>query len=114
MSELAQQLFESLKVFKEAVVQLAPGLKDLGPEVAAEIGRLNTQATMELASGLFNGNAFVPYGPGQYTPLRSYQTPRKESLQSRRIAFRYMGGKCSGMRGMRWTDLWNSRKRSTA
>jgi hypothetical protein len=23
---------------------------------------------MEMASALFNGSAFVPYGPGQYTP----------------------------------------------
>jgi hypothetical protein len=23
---------------------------------------------MELASAIFNGHAFVPYGPGQYTP----------------------------------------------
>ena len=23
---------------------------------------------MEFASALFNGHAFVPYGPGQYTP----------------------------------------------
>ena len=23
---------------------------------------------MELANALFNGNAFVPYGPGQYAP----------------------------------------------
>lgn len=23
---------------------------------------------MELANALFNGSAFVPYGPGQYTP----------------------------------------------
>lgn len=37
-------------------------------EIKAEVKRLNTQATMELASGLFNNNAFVPYGPGQYTP----------------------------------------------
>jgi hypothetical protein len=60
-----RQFFESLK---EAGETLAPGLKNLIPDVKAELSRLATQGTMELASGLFNGNAFVPYGPGQYTP----------------------------------------------
>jgi hypothetical protein len=32
------------------------------------LGRLGVQGQMEAASALFNGNAFVPYGPGQYTP----------------------------------------------
>jgi hypothetical protein len=68
MSETAKQLFESLKGVKEAVQAIAPGLKDLVPEAKAEMSRLNTQGTMELASALFGGNAFVPYGPGQYTP----------------------------------------------
>jgi hypothetical protein len=47
---------------------LAPGLKNVGPDMGAELSRLGTQGTMELASALFNGHAFVPYGPGQYTP----------------------------------------------
>jgi hypothetical protein len=37
-------------------------------DIGSEGKRLMTQGTMELASALFNGNAFVPYGPGQYTP----------------------------------------------
>jgi hypothetical protein len=68
MSELASQLFDSLKGVKEAVQAVAPGLKDLVPEAKAEMSRLGTQGAMELASALFNGNSFVPYGPGQYTP----------------------------------------------
>jgi len=60
-----RQFFETLK---EAGETLAPGLKNLIPDVKAELSRLATQGTMELASGLYNGNAFVPYGPGQYTP----------------------------------------------
>ncbi len=68
MSEIAKQLFESLSGVKEAVQAIAPGLKDLVPEAKAELSRLGTQGSMELASALFNGNGFVPYGPGQYTP----------------------------------------------
>ncbi len=45
-----------------------PGLKNLMPDMKAELSRLGTQGAMELASALFNGSSFVPYGPGQYTP----------------------------------------------
>jgi hypothetical protein len=65
MSELAKQLFTELK---HAAQSAAPGLKNFLPEVGAEFKRLNTQATMEIASALFGNGAFVPYGPGQYTP----------------------------------------------
>jgi hypothetical protein len=41
-------------------------LKDIPKEMGSEIHRLNVQASMELASSLFNGHAFVPYGPGQW------------------------------------------------
>lgn len=68
MSDTARQLFDSLKGVKEAVQAVAPGLKSLVPEAKAELSRLGTQGSMELASALFNGNGFVPYGPGQYTP----------------------------------------------
>lgn len=55
-------------VMKEAISEIATGMKDIVPEVTAELSRLNTQGTMELASALFGNGAFVPYGPGQYTP----------------------------------------------
>jgi hypothetical protein len=55
-------------VMKETLGALAPGLKDFGPEVSAEMSRLGTQGAMEMAQALFNGAAFTPYGPGQYTP----------------------------------------------
>jgi hypothetical protein len=51
MSENAKQLWETIK-----------------GDVKAEMSRLGTQGAMELASALFNGSGFVPYGPGQYTP----------------------------------------------
>jgi hypothetical protein len=68
MSETARLLFESLNGVKEAVQAIAPGLKDVVHETKAEASRLGTQGAMEMASALFGGNAFVPYGPGQYTP----------------------------------------------
>jgi hypothetical protein len=64
MWETAKQLFESLK---SVAFALAPGLKNLGADVKAEVERLGTQGSMEAASGLFTGHGFVPYGPGQYT-----------------------------------------------
>jgi hypothetical protein len=70
MSDLAKQLFDA-----------APGLKNFGPEVAAEFKRLGTQGAMELASALFNGHGFVPYGPGQYTPTPEH-APQMEHEQA--------------------------------
>ncbi|WP_254509531.1 hypothetical protein [Anatilimnocola floriformis] len=68
MQETAKQLFKGLGAVKEAALAIAPGLKDLGADVGAEVSRLGTQGSMEIANVLFNGQAFVPYGPGQYTP----------------------------------------------
>jgi hypothetical protein len=65
MADRAKQIFDSAK---EAAQCVAPGLKNLVPDLKAEFARLGTQGQMELASALFNGDAFVPYGPGQYTP----------------------------------------------
>ena len=56
------------EVMKEAITAIAPGLENFGPEVKAELSRLGTQGAMEMAQTLFNGAAFTPYGPGQYTP----------------------------------------------
>lgn len=78
MSETARILFDSMKGVKEAVQALAPGLKDVIPEGKAEISRLGTQGAMELASALFNGHGFVPYGPGQYTPSQNLPTQQQE------------------------------------
>jgi hypothetical protein len=59
---LAQQLFG-------VVVE---GVKEASQEIGVEMKRLGVQGTMELASALFNGSAFVPYGPGQYTPKQEH------------------------------------------
>ena len=76
MSETAKALFATLTAFKDGVMKLAPGLKDFGPEVMAELKRLGVQGSMEFTSGLWNGNAFVPYGPGQYT-----ESPEKQPAE---------------------------------
>ena len=52
---------------KGVVETILPGLslsKILG-DVGAELGRLGTQGSAELASALFNGTAYVAYGEGQ-------------------------------------------------
>lgn len=79
MSEVAKQLFDGLKaVVKDSVQAVAPGLKDLVPEAMAEVSRLGTQGSMEMASALLNGHAFVPYGPGQYTPEREEEQQHQQ------------------------------------
>lgn len=81
MSETAKQLFDSLKGVKEAVQAIAPGLQSLVPEAKAELSRLGTQGSMELASALFNGSGFVPYGPGQYTPSVQQTNEQERGLE---------------------------------
>jgi hypothetical protein len=81
MSKQTRKFFENLKqaeqpaeqtgtieAAREGLAAIFPGLKGFPTEVAAELKRLGVQDQMELASALFNGHAFVPYGPGQYTP----------------------------------------------
>jgi len=68
MSETAKKLFDGLKAMREAVVSAVPSLENIGSDVTSELKRMGTQGTMELASALFGNGAFVPYGPGQYTP----------------------------------------------
>jgi hypothetical protein len=57
-----------IEVMKEAISAIAPGLENAGSDMKAELSRLGTQGAMEMAQALFNGAAFTPYGPGQYTP----------------------------------------------
>ena len=67
------------EVMKETIDTLAPGLKNIGPEVGAELSRLGTQGAMEMAQALFNGAAFTPYGPGQYTPTPEMEKGGQEA-----------------------------------
>ncbi len=68
-----------MKFVEKLKEMVGEGLSNFGPQVSAELGRLGTQGSMELASGLFNGSAFVPYGPGQYTPTPEQAGPEKEA-----------------------------------
>ena len=64
-----------IEAIKEGIQAIAPGLSlsNILSDIGSELGRLGVQGQMEMASAIFNGNAFVPYGPGQYTP--SERTP---------------------------------------
>ena len=99
MANVPQDLFESakptgiLESIKESIQAVAPGLtlSNILSDVGAELGRLGVQGQMEMASALFNGNAFVPYGPGQYTPsepdhglpIEAMKQPDMQQEQSR-------------------------------
>src|SRR5436305_2103012 len=69
--ELSQKLFEgpqrstgTLGALKEALLTIAPGLKDAGREIGAELKQMGTHGAHELAAALFNGSAFVMYPRG--------------------------------------------------
>jgi len=63
---IAEQLFESLK--------------QIGPDIGAELGRLGRQGASEIAAALFHGNPYVQYGPNQITPGKEQQ-PEVEQQQ---------------------------------
>lgn len=77
MSETAKKLFQGLGAIKDGAQAV---LHDVAKQGIAEGSRLGTQGSMELASALFSGHGFVPYGPGQYTP-----SPTQEHQQDRGI-----------------------------
>jgi hypothetical protein len=81
MSEIAKRLFEGARAITETAIAIAPGLKNIGPDLVAEGKREGTQMAMELAGALFNGNAFVPYGPGQYTPSVEHEAHSQDQSQ---------------------------------
>ncbi len=58
----ARDFFE---VMKETVNAIAPGLKNIGPQVEAETERLIKLGAAEIAHALFGGSAFTLYGDGQ-------------------------------------------------
>jgi hypothetical protein len=59
------RFMEILKNVGETALALAPGLRNAPSEIGAEVKRLGVQGQMESASLIFQGHAFVPYGPGQ-------------------------------------------------
>jgi hypothetical protein len=61
------RFMEILKEVGETASQVLPGLSlsKMVDDVGAEVKRLGVQGQMEAASLIYNGHAFVPYGPGQ-------------------------------------------------
>jgi hypothetical protein len=51
--------------FMDIVKTVGEVLREPMVEFGQEMKRLGVQGQMELASAIFNGQAFVPYGPGQ-------------------------------------------------
>jgi hypothetical protein len=79
MSKIAEQLFEGLRNAKDAVHAIAPGLKDLVPEVGAEAKRQVELGASELAAALFKGDPFVMYGPSQRLAKREQDQPAHDT-----------------------------------
>ena len=75
MSKIAEMLFGGMAGLKEAALTVAPGLANVLPDVAAELGRQGTRGTMELASALFSGQAYVQYGPSNSIEATHEQAP---------------------------------------
>jgi hypothetical protein len=61
MSKATRQFFEGLKDM------VGNGIKNFIPDVVAELQRQGRHGSLEICQGLWNGNAFTPYGPGAYT-----------------------------------------------
>ena len=59
-----QQSMGAMGAVKEAFLAIAPGLKDFGADVKAELAYQVGAGAHELAAALFNGNAFVMYPRG--------------------------------------------------
>ncbi|SRR6266852_91025 len=90
MSKASRDFFEDIKqgketsllqIIKEGALAVAPGLGNILGDVKAELGRLGVQGQMELASAIFGNGAFVPYGPGQYTPSPEHGLPKEAAKQ---------------------------------
>ncbi|MBC7820634.1 MAG: hypothetical protein IAG10_27430 [Planctomycetaceae bacterium] len=78
MSDTAKKLFDGLRAMGQG---LQSNLLEGPAQGKAELSRLGTQGTMELASALFSGNGFVPYGPGQYTPAHEHQQEHDRGIE---------------------------------
>jgi hypothetical protein len=78
------QSMGAIEAVKEGIQAIAPGLSlaNILSDVGAELGRLGVQGQMEMASVLFNGSAFVPYGPGQYTPTPEHAPEQGAAVEA--------------------------------
>ena len=84
MSEQARRLFEGMRNQEGAGRPGPTAMERFAAEIGGEMKRLGTQGAMELASALFNGQSFVPYGPGQYTPSVDHRQEQGLQMQQER------------------------------
>jgi hypothetical protein len=77
------RLTEILKNVGETVDQ-SPGLSKAMSEIGAEMKRLGVQGSAELASLLFQGHGYVPYGAGQDIggAQKSHDSPQQQGMES--------------------------------
>jgi hypothetical protein len=78
------EFMDILKNVGETISQAAPGLSNAVSEIGAEMRRLGVQGQMEMASAIFNGHAFVPYGPGQRATEaeKAIEAPEAPAIES--------------------------------
>jgi hypothetical protein len=58
VSQRVRKFFENLK---DAATEMLPGLKNIVPELGAELKQMGAHGAHELAAALFNGQGFVMY-----------------------------------------------------
>jgi len=92
---LAKQIFDSLTKAKDLALTVAPGLTNIGHDIAAEGNRMWDLGRSEAAAALFRGDPFVMYGPNQrsakveqehsvfgpHMPNREHWSPEHEQHQ---------------------------------
>jgi hypothetical protein len=75
-----------LKYAGETIQQVAPGLSwsNVVSDVKAEAKRLLVQGAAESASLVFQGHAYVPYGPGQNKTAaeKALEPPEQPAIES--------------------------------
>jgi hypothetical protein len=80
--ELAERLFGTVKASHTLTQSLAPGLnlEAMVSQIGGRLKQAGVQGTMELASALFSGHGFVPYGPGQDARMAQQSMQRGRSM----------------------------------
>jgi hypothetical protein len=81
---MTSEFMNILKNVGESISQAAPGLTNALPEMGAEFKRLGVQGQAELASLIFQGHGYVPYGPGQNKTEaeKSLDAPDQSGIES--------------------------------
>jgi hypothetical protein len=74
------RFMEIVKNVGEAVLDVAPGLRNLPSQAADQLGRMGQLGASEIANGLYHGSGFVLYGPNQRpgNPEKAVESPTIE------------------------------------